>query len=369
MDISKRNYIWLERNTIINSYCEKVEDADKTGLSFKVYRPHHIEKLYDIFADYKLDLHKDSDNLLYVRIKGQTLDDLWNESVKHGGDLILDTNDCRAFYVPVDKEKYKRIVRRSSAKMLTGLSTRKKLDILFGLSQDIFYSEHAEIQHEKFMEKNMGKILSLMIMKFPKKFVDDEKRKMRLVAADVAKIPNIKNVLDNFETLSLDEKKLLMDNVVEITAKYNNIHKPNIYFLTTKEMNENLEVSEWFDTDAYASLGNVCFDETKVDKYSGLKCITLAFHEAWHVGQNFGNFSKFENVEDMLSEKLKYLGNCSETYNLTANELLAYNMENLFMEEVVKYTGAFVKDDDINDAKSNYDISAQYVAKAINRSY
>lgn len=369
MDISKRNYIWLERNTIINSYCEKVEDADKTGLSFKVYRPHHIEKLYDIFADYKLDLHKDSDNLLYVRIKGQTLDDLWNESVKHGGDLILDTNDCRAFYVPADKSKYKKIIRRSSPKMLANLSTRKKLDILFGLSQDIFYSEYAEKQHEIFIQKNMKKFLPLMMMKFPKKFVDDEKRKMRLVAMEVSRIPNIRKTLDDFEGLTLEDKKLFMDNVVEITAKYNNIPKPNIYFLTTKEMNENLEVSEWFDTDAYASLDNVCFDETKVDKYSGLKCITLAFHEAWHVGQNFGDFSKYENVEDMFSEKLKYLEECSETYSLIANELLAYNMENLFMEEVVKYTGAFVKDDDINDAKSNYDISAQYVAKAINRSY
>jgi hypothetical protein len=369
MDISKRDYIWLERNTVINSYCEKIEDVDKTGLALKVYRAHHIEKLYDILADYKLDLHKDSDNLLYVRVKGQTLDDLWNESVKHGGDLILDTKDCRAFYVPVDKEKYKRIVRRSSAKMLTGLSTRKKLDILFGLSQDIFYSEHAEIQHEKFMEKNMGKILSLMMMKFPKKFVDDEKRKMRLVAADVAKIPNIKNVLDNFETLSLEEKKLLMDNVIEITAKYNRINKPNVYFLTTEQINENLEIAEWMETDAYASLDNVCFDESKVNKYSGLKCITLALHETWHVGQNFGDFSKYENVEDMLSEKLKYLEECSETYSLTANELLAYNMENLFMEEVIKRTKANVKDKDIEDLKLGYDISSQYVAKALSRSY
>lgn len=369
MDISKRDYIWLERNTIINSYCEKIDDADKSCLALKVYRPHHIEKLYDIFADYKLDLHKDSDNLLYVIINGQTLDDLWNESVKHGGDLILDTDDCRAFYVPADKEKYKRIVRKSSAKMLASLSTRKKLDILLGMSQDIFYSEHAEKQHEKFIEKNMDKLLPLMMMKFPKKFVDDEKRKMRLVAADIAKIPNIKNILDNFETLSLDEKKLLMDNVVEITAKYNRINKPNIYFLTTEEINDNLSVSEWLETDAYASLDNVCFDVSKVDKYSGLKCMTLALHEAWHVGQNFGDFSNYENVEDMLSEKLKYLEDCSATYSLTANELLAYNMENLFMEEVVKLTKANVKDEDVSDLKLNYDISAQYVAKAQARSY
>lgn len=65
--ISKEEYKWLERHTDILNKVPNLDDYAYTDVKFKVYRPAHVQKIKDIFKDYKC-------------ISGQNKNDIWVKS-------------------------------------------------------------------------------------------------------------------------------------------------------------------------------------------------------------------------------------------------------------------------------------------------
>lgn len=366
--MKKQDFVWLTYNTDIDNECEKFEDCQYEKVMLKLHRKNHLPKIKEIFADHPVQIYKDENDFYFIEVKDMTLCDFCQTAVENGSDIIYNEPDGKCYYVPVDNRKYMHIFRKSKPKMLYQLSTRKKLDILYGLSQDCFDNLAKKQRRKEFLDDNSDKINALLQMAIPEDFWEREQRKVRLITAEIAQIPNIKDKLENFQNLSLKDKKDLFTQTCYITAKYNRIKKPNLHFISQKQMDEYTSESEWMNAEAFASDNNIYVNINSLNNLSGIQWIGVAWHETNHIAMAHGDYSENPMMEDMLGTRLDYINDIQDSYIFHPQEKVNYALENRFIEEIITRTGA-KPDENTTKMYSEYAVAIQYMARSLQRKY
>jgi len=285
-------------------------------------------------------------------------------AIDNGSDLYFNQPDGKIYYVPVDKDKYEHIFRRSTPKMLAALPNRKKLDILMAIHQDSYTSISAEDKHNEKLNKHIDKLQALLQLKISPQFWAAEQRKIRLIIADIANIAYIKHKLDNFQEMPLKNQKKLLKDVSAITARYNCINKPNIMFVSQKQIEADKGLSQWMETEAYTYENNILINMDIVKSLSGLQAISSAWHETNHVAQAYADYKQFPEAESLFNQRLNFLQQMPETYIFHPQELVTYALERLFIEECNSRIKLLL-DERNYSYQSEYDISSHYMQRAI----
>lgn len=94
--------------------------------------------------------------------------------------------------------------------------------------------------------------------------------------------------------------------------------------------------------------------------------MTLAFHETTHVAQSNLDYKDFPEMEEMFSHRLNYLQNYADTYSATPLEMVTYNLEQEFCEQMNKRLKLKVRDYSYNN---EYNVAKQYIQKAMHRAF
>jgi len=361
--ISEADLSWLIYNTEISNFCASADDCFTQNIVFHIYRPHHKEKIHQIFSDCKITDMKDSENNDYAEISNFTIEDLYSQMREKGGDMFLNATDGRIYYIPLDKNKNRRIFNCASTRMLANLPSNKKINILKSLRQKCYMTASGRDKSDFALAKKTDKILALLQIQIPQQFVEDELRKVRLITAEIAKIPNIKEYIERFAKLSAKKKQDILRKVCEITAKYNNIDMPTINFLTQKQVDKEEGIADWISEEAFAYEKNVCINKDILNKIDGVQALSLAWHETTHVAQAYADYSKYPLVEEMFNQSMDYLQKMPETYLFHPQEKVTYTLEKQFVEKIVENTG--IKTNDSTFIYNlEYNIATQYLHRA-----
>lgn len=365
--MQKREFIWLTRNTDIDNVCQSMKDCATTDVVFKIFRKHNAARLEEIFADYQTERYKDDDDFLYVEVKEMSLNDFAGSAKSFNADILFNGANGKFYYIPVDADKYLQVFTKLSPQTLNKLSPRKKLDMLFALNQECHISTKAQKQRDKFLNKNSEKLNALLDLSIPPDFYEDELRKIRLITAEIAAIPEIKTLLKNFHNLPKKQQKELFFETCGITAKYNRIKTPNLCFISNPKMKK-ITQSDWVDADGFSVEKNIFINTGKLRQSSGIQCLALIWHETNHIAQSFADYTKYPIMEDILSHRLNYLNEFKDVYIMHPQEKVNYALEKQFIEECVARTG--IAPDSKNFLPRNeYDVATQYMAKSMQRKY
>lgn len=363
--LNKSDLAWLTYNTEISNYSTSLDDCLSQEVIFRIYRPHHRDKLHQMFSDYKITDMKDQENNCYARINGFTISDLYRLIKENDGDMFLNLPNGKVYYVPVDKKKYRHIFNRASTKLLARLPSAKKIKIVEALNQECFVTARGKEKSEKSLEKKTDKILALLNIRIPPKFLEDELRKVRLIAAEIAKLPNIKEDIEGFGKLPAKKQQDLLRNVCEITAKYNHINMPNVKFMTKKQIDQEAGLDDWVSAEAFAYENNVCINTNSIKKIAGVQALSLAWHETTHIAQAFGDYSQYPLVEEMFNHNFDFIQKMPETYIFHPQEKVVYALEKQFIEKIIENTGIKTNDDTFTYTPE-YNITTQYLRRAMN---
>ena len=365
--MQKREFIWLTRNTDIDNVCESINDCAVTDVVFKVFRAHNLAHVQEIFGAHQIRLYKDENDFHYAEIKNYSLDAFADEAKLHNADIMYNDPNGKLYYVPADAKAYMRNFRRSTPAMLYGLSTRKKLDMLFALNQDCYMTQKIQENRDTFLDANSDKLNALLDLQIPPLFWEDELRKIRLITADIAKIPNIKPNLEKFHSLSKLQQRKLFAQVSAITAKYNNIQAPNLFLLNNEEV-QKFAHADWVDADAFAFEKNIYINTDKLKNMNGLQCLSLAWHETNHIAQSYGDYAKYPIMEEIFSHRLNYLNEYADVYIMHPQEKVTYALEKQFIEEGVARIG-LIPDKQMFVPRDDYTVATQYLMKSMQRKY
>lgn len=362
--ISKEEYKWLERHTDILNKVPNLDDYAYTDVKFKVYRPAHVQKIKDIFKDYKC-VSGQNKNDIWVKIKGFTLDDFNDTAYNFNANLIYNTAENDINYILTDQKLNHKIVRRATPKLLSNLSNRKKLDIFFSFAQNLFPNKEKRLRQFEFIEQHSNKFFALLQLKIPADFMREEYNKVRKITAKIRTLPDIKNKLNHFQLLPKSEQQALICEVSRITAEINGVEPPKVHFISNKQANNDPD-ADWIQTDAFAEFDDIYINRDIVKSYSGIEVLTLAFHETTHIAQSHLDYKNFPEMEEMFSHRLNYLQNHSDTYSATPTEMVTYNLEQEFCQQLENHLNLKINDYAYHE---EYDIAQQYIQKALRRAY
>ncbi len=363
--ISKADYIWLERHTDILNKVQDIDSLAKQFVKFKIYRPGHLQKIQDIFKDYTCISGKNNKDA-WVKIKGLTLENFDAIAADNGGQLIGDSKNKDIYYIPADYEMYHKIIRRSSAKLLANLSNRKKLNILFALAQNLSIHNRLRGNNHDFIEQNSDKVTALLQLKIPDDFMRKEYKKVQAITSKIASLPNIRAKLNKFQLLSKKEQQSLIKEVSRITAEVNKVEPPKVHFITNKQSARDSHIADWVQTDAFADYQDIYINKDLLKSYSGLEALTMGFHETTHVAQSGSDYKDFLEMEDIFSPRLNYLQNYAETYASLPLEMITYNLEQEFCEQLNKKLNLKIKD---YAYMTEYSYARMYMQKSLRRAY
>lgn len=362
--LSKADLMWLSYNTEICNHCESVDDCLSQDVLLRVYRPHHQAKLHQIFQSFQTKDMKDQQNNRYVQINNFKISDLYELMRENGGDMFLNTSNGKTYFVAVDKRKYHRIFNRAPVKMLANLPPAKKINILKSLSQQCYTCAKSRDESQKALSKKTNKILALLQIPIPRRFMENELRKVRLIAAEIAQISNIKPMLENFRKLPIKKQKELLIKVCAITAKYNRIEMPNVQFLSARQMQQDEGIADWVQAEAFSYENNVCINTGSLKKLDGVQSLSLAWHETTHIAQATGDYSQYPLVEEMFNQSLDFLEKMPETYIFHPQEKIVYALEKHFIEKVVQ-NAKLLTNASTFDYTPEYDITTQYTQRSL----
>ena len=365
-ELCKSDLIWLVDNTEVDNVCASIDDCYAQNLVLKIYRPHHQEKVCQIFADFEKIVKTPKNNNTYIKIKGYTPGDLYQAIRQQGGDMFLNGSDGKIYYVPLDKNRNRRIFNCTPPRILANLPSHKKLEILKSLSQKCYFSSKHKQMHETALAKKTDKLIALLQLKIPQDFMDDEMRKLRLITADIAKIPDIREKLENFRRLPRQQQKNLLRSVCEITAKYNRIPAPNLKFLNQKQIDRDAGLDKWVSAEAYAYDKNICINTDFLNKIDGAQALSLAWHETTHIAQATADYSKYPSVEALFNQNLDFLQKMPETYLFHPQEQVVFTLEKQFIEKLVENTRIRTTDATF-EYMPEYNIAEQYFHRALQR--
>lgn len=363
--ISKEEYKWLEHHTDILNNVPNLDDYERIDIKFRVYRPAHVQKIKDIFKEYQC-ISGQNKNYRWVKVKNFTLSDFNNISYDFCADLIYNTAEHDINYLPTDKKRNYKIIRRATPKLLSNLSNHKKLDILFTFAQSIFPTTEKRDKAISFIEQNSSKFVALLQLKIPADFMREEYKKVKKITSLISDLPDIKNKLDSFQLLPREEQQSLIRKISGITAEVNGIKPPKVHFITNKQANNDPLIADWVQTDAFADYQDIYVNKDFIKTYSGLEALTLAFHETTHVAQSNLDYKDFPEMEEMFSHRLNYLQNYADTYSATPLEMVTYNLEQEFCEQMNKRLKLKVRDYSYNN---EYNVAKQYIQKAMHRAF
>ncbi len=362
--ISKEEYKWLEHHTDILNNVPDINDYAQQNIKFKVYRPGHVQKIKNIFKEYQC-ISGQNKNDIWVKVKGLTIDDFNDIAGRCSADLIYDMSAHDINYIPMNKKHNYKIIRRSTAKLLSNLNNRKKLDILFSFAQGIFTSDKKYKRQFDFIEQNSNKFIALLQLKINKDFMRQEYKKVNKITEQITALPNIRKKLENFALLPKTEQFSLLKETSRITAEVNGVTPPNIHFITNKQAHKDSKIAEWVQTDAYAGFHDIYINKDLLKSYSGIEALSLAFHETTHIAQSNSDYSEFPEIEEMFSHRLDYLQNHADTYTAIPMEMVTYNLEQEFCEQLDSKLNMKMHD---YEYETEYNNAQQYMIKALRRS-
>lgn len=363
--MEKKDYIWLTRNTEIDNFCERFEDCSAQSVIFKLFRKSHLPKIKAIFAGHPFEQYEDKQDNVYFTVKDTSLTDLCQIAMEHNSDITYLDEVKRAYFEPVDRQRYRSLFWRKTPVQLSQLPPAEKLNILFSLNKDYYISEGRDKRHFAALEHQSNKINALLQLPIPPAFWEREKRKIRLISAAIATIPNIKEKLENFAELDCPAQQKLLKQTAALTAHYGGISTPVISLVTQKEMRQ-LAGCGWQTTDAINIEKDIYIGKSWLKKQSGIRCLALAWHETNHVVMAGGDFSQFPLMEDMLNPRLTYLGDIEEAYVMSPQEKINYALEKQFIEECVTRTGV-KKFGNTFQLAAELDVAAQYMARSLQK--
>lgn len=364
--MNEKEYIWLTRNTMIDNQCNKFKDCYVEKVVFKLFRKHHLAEIKRIFANHEVQAYKDGKDYVYLEVKDLTIADFCKTAMDYNSDIIYNDPTGRCYYDPANRKKYEHILRLSTPQQLIQLSPRKKLDILMSVNKDCYFSLRHKRKHELALDIKSDKINALLQFPISGEFWEREQRKVRLIAAEIAQIPNIKKKLENFQTLEYKVQKKLFAQICKITAKYNGIKPPTVQFLSEEEVKMYTPDNEWVNPEGFASEKTVFVNRGALKNLSGVQFLSLAWHETNHIAMSHGNYSQFPLMEDILSPRLDYINDLEQCYILHPQEKINYALEKQFIEEVVNRTGVKA-DKKTMDFSLEFAIASQYMAKSLQR--
>ena len=365
--MDKKDYIWLTRNTEINNVCNRFEDCNTEPVEFKLFRASHLPQLRQIFADNRTELYRDKQDTCYLTVTDMTVSDFCNIALQHNSDLIYNDADGRIYYDPSDRSKYQHFLRRNTTQTLSRLSPQKKLDILLSISKECYMSLHGKEQHEAALDRQANKLNALLQLPISHEFWENERRKIRLIAADIAQIPHIKEKIEDFNTLNLAEQKKLLYKVSGLIAKYNRIKTPRLIMLTTEQIQQ-FQLDDWVEADAFAFDKTLYICTDKLKEQSGIRCLALAWHETNHIAMSTGDYSRFPTMENMLNPHLNYINGVEQSYIFHPQEKINYALEKQFIEECVARTG-IKKLGNTYAPSAEFDVATQYISRSLQKKY
>lgn len=362
--INKEEYKWLERHTDILNRVSNLEDSAYTDIKFKIYRPAHVQKVKDMFKDYKCASGQNK-NDMWVKVKGLTITEFNNNICYFNADLIYDMAENDINYILADQKFNRKIVRRATPKLLANLSNRKKLDILFSFAQNPFPNEEKRLKQFDFIEQNSDKFVALLQLKIPAGFMRKETEKVEKITAKIAALPNIRTKMNNFQLLPKSEQQALICETARLTAEINGVKPPKVHFITNKQANSDPDAN-WIQTDAFAEFHDIYINKDLVKSYSGIEALTLAFHETTHIAQSNTDYKDFPEMEEMFSHRLNYLQNHVDTYSAVPMKMVTYNLEQEFCNQLEQRLNLKMRDYIYHE---EYGIARQYIQKALRRAY
>lgn len=365
--ISKADYIWLERHTDILNIVPNLDDYATENVKFKVYRPAHLQKIKEIFKNHTCVSGKNKE-YAWIKVKGLTLDKLDDMAQNYFGSLIYDTLEHGIYYIPTNKKRNQKILRRATPNLLANLSNRKKLDILFSYAQTIFVSEEQRQRQNNFILQNSDKFQALLNLKIPTEFMNKEYEKVRQIVEKIAAIPDIKSKLSRFNTLPEKEQHRLIEQTCRITAEVNGIEPPKIHYLSQKQINNDPQIADWVETDAFADDKDIYINKQFLKKYNGIECLNLAFHETTHIAQSGANYQNFPEMEEIFSHHLFYLQNCADTYLSIPMETITYSLEKEFCNRLAEKVQMQTQTK-TSSYETEYNIAWQNLSKSLRRAY
>jgi len=360
--MDKKDYIWLTRNTEIDNVCDIFEDCNREPIILKLFRKSHLPKLKTIFADHDVEIYEDKQENFYVEVSDLTISGFCEIAMQCNSDLIYKRN--QPYYIPTNRNILINYFWHKSAQQLSALSPQKKLDILFALEPDSYVGEK---KHSSALNKQSDKLNALLDLPIPQAFWEREQRKIRLIAAKIATIPNIKEKLENFAELDRLTQQKLLKHTAAITAHYSGIQTPKLFLVSQKEMRQ-LAGSGWKKTDAINIEKDIYIAKSWLKKQSGIRCLALAWHETNHVAMSFGDYSQFALMEDIMNPRLQYTGDVNDSYIMYPQEKINYALEKQFIEECVARTG-IKKLGNTYAPSAEFDVATQYIARSLQKKY
>ncbi len=362
--LNKKEYKWLERHTEIANHCESTEDYACDNIVFGFYRPHHLNVLKKIFANYQHTVSKNDEYNLF-EVKNFSIDDFNDVALKHNADLIYNQSTKTIHYLMNNHNKRKEI-RCSNSQTLSKLSNSQKLDILFSFGQNLFPNDFLRQKQDEFIEKNSDKFLALLQLHISPEFMKAEKEKVKRVVYRVSQLPDIKNKLNNFHMLGENKQINLLQQIAQITSDVNGIEAPHIYFMNDEQLaKEKLEM-DWIETEAYADDKDIYLIKDSLKTLRGVDCVSTVFHETLHIAQSNADYADFPEMEEMFSPRLNYLQEHSETYLFTPQELVTYSLEKEFYNELIEKTNA-QSNVGTHPYVSEYSVAVQYMQRSLTR--
>lgn len=365
--MDKKDFIWLTRNTEIDNVCNCFEDCDTEPVAFKLFRATHLPRIRQIFAEHNTELYRDEQDTCWLTVTDMTISDFCDIALQHNSDLIYNDADGRIYYDPADRRQYQHFLRRNTTQTLSQLSPQRKLNILLSISKECYMNLRGKEQHEAALNRQADKLNALLQLPISPEFWENEQRKIRLITADIAKIPHIKEKLEDFNTLSLPKQKNLLHRVAAITAKYNHIKTPQVILLTAEEMQQ-FRLDDWIEVDAFALDKTLYICTDKLKKQSGIHCLALAWHETNHIAMATGDYSRFPTAEDMLNPRLNYINGVEQSYIFHPQEKINYALEKQFIAECAARTGV-KKLKNIFQPAPVFDVATQYIARSLQKKY
>lgn len=262
------------------------------------------------------------------------------------------SDEFRPLYMARRKIKQKKAKQFSqmSTQQIANLPMEKKIEymeILFPMSQNV--EELVEV-----CKKNGDNIRACLFnMDFPQSFWNEEKKSAQRYAALITNQPKITDKLKNWQQISLEDKKTVIEKAGKIFEFVYGIKPEIIYFTPEEERAQNRAQGLPEDTHinaAYQKGGKIYFNEERLQDSDNFFAISVLFHEGTHLRQHFKTFKDplverifncaMSNVtvyENMVNDKKS--SDYKDLYTMQPCEVHAHGLQEYVEQQITEKTG------------------------------
>ncbi len=250
------------------------------------------------------------------------------------------------------KLKQQKIERfsNSTPEQIANLSLEQKLEYI----ELLFPSTQTKDELMGVCQKNEENLKACLFnMDFPQSFWSNEKKLADRFVSLIASQPDIIDKLKNWRDTSLDDKKLMIQQVGKVFEYVYGI-APEVVFFTPEEekakrrkigLNEDAPINA-----AYFSNGKIHFNEERLQSSDNFFAVSVLFHEGMHLRQHQSNFddplvqrifdSNLTNInvyEDEINNKeaVSY----RDLYAMQPSETHAHGLQEYVEQQITEKTG------------------------------